>query len=182
MRLLVPIILIITAIAIFWGWTMPIFDDIQSIKDKKANLENILAKAREIKEIKDKLVTDYNSVSQENLNKLNKMIPSNVDSVGLIIEITDTVKKHGLAVKNIEVGSVISVPKEGQDFGKIKISQTVEPMPVQFIVSGTYDSFLSFLGALETNVRLIEVEKVSFVSQGKDFYDFDINAITFWRK
>ena len=50
----------------------------------------------------DKLLGEYNSISQENIDKVNKMIPSGSESMKLVVQIEDMMKAKGLTLKSID--------------------------------------------------------------------------------
>ena len=49
-------------------------------------------------------------------------------------------------------------------------------------VIGPYKSFISFLGNLEKNLRLIEIERITFIAGDADSYEYNITANTYWKK
>lgn len=177
-RILISIIFSATAIVIFFVWTNPILKDIQDLKKQSDDFNSVLTSAKEIKSIKEDLVSKYNSVSQESLDKLNKLLPSKVDAIRIIINITDIINRHGLLLKNISSEGVTNGKAASSDSG----TDSLQKIPITFTVQGSYKFFLSFLGDLERSLNIIDIGELNFLSSEEDLYEFNVNAVTYWKK
>jgi Tfp pilus assembly protein PilO len=178
-KTIIAIIFLITAIAIFFIWSQPVFQEIKDLQAQKASFDEILSTAKQIQETRDALLSQYNAISQENLDRLNKILPSQPGSIKYIIEINNILGKNGMVLKSIDI-------KENAESGQVSFGEEKQPfevLPVSIKATGSYKSFYSFLKDLDNNLRLTDINALSFSSGGtSDQYDFNISASIYWQK
>lgn len=180
-RTITAIIFLGGAIIIFFTWSQPYFYEIKELNTEKVSLDGILANSKEIQAEKNKLLSVYNSISQENLERLNKFLPSRANSTKFIPELDDIVKRSGMVLKDIDITETVAA--QGKvDFGDKKSS--VEKIVLRMKVVGSYESFNVLLENITANLRLIDITGVKFsTGEGdKNLYEFNIDAVTYWKK
>lgn len=180
-RTITAIIFLGGAIAIFFTWSQPYFYEVRELKAEKVSLDGILENSKEIQAEKIKLLSGYNSIPQENLERLNKLLPSRADSIKFIPELDDIVQRSGMVLKDIDISKTVS-DQEKVDFGDKKFS--FEKVILRIKVVGSYESFNVLLGNIAANLRLIDITGVKFsTGEGdKNLYEFSIDAVTYWKK
>ncbi|GMU74453.1 MAG: hypothetical protein AMXMBFR44_6500 [Candidatus Campbellbacteria bacterium] len=179
MRFISGIIFIVVAVAVFFGLTNPKYQTTKTVRDKVAQLDEALDKAKELTELRDTLTVQYNSFTDEELKKLNTLLPDSVDTVRLIIDVDNIADAHNLTLLNIsiaggEVTSQQSSGPEGRPYGVMNLS---------FNVSTTYEQFKAFLIDVERSLRLLDVQTISFGQPdvtGRTTYT--VSARTYWLK
>lgn len=177
-RSILSIIFIAAAIIIFFTWTQPYIKEIRDLRSQSNIINENLANLKELQSMRDEILSKYNSISQLDLDRLNKTLPSQANAIELIIEIENIAKGNGMSLKNIDA----SVPEEKQSAqitDKTKIANTI---PVTIRLTGPYSSFIAFLENLEKNLRLVDIEKITFLSGDVDLYEYNITAVTYWKK
>lgn len=175
MRFISGIILIIVAVALFFGFTNPKYQATKPVRDKVAQLDEALTKAKELTELRDELTIQYNAFTPEEIKKLNTMLPDSIDAVRLIIDVDSIADRHDLSVANISVTG----NEEGQATGPD--SRAYGIANVSFSVATTYDRFKTFLADLERSMRLLDITSISFGQPdavGRTTYS--IRAQTYW--
>jgi len=178
-RVITSLIFLTAAITVFFAWTKPDFAKVEHLKKRETAFNEILGNSKQLRIVRDKILSEYNSISQEDLDKLNKILPSKMEAVKLIIEIENIAKSHGLLLKNIDVKKSKETGKPSfgskkDDFGKVSMSMSVV---------GRYGSFVTFLEDLERNSSLIDIDNITFSSSGSSgSYEFGIGATTYWEK
>lgn len=178
-RTFLTLLFLITAVTLFFLQTKSYFGDINVLRAEKQKYEEVLANSRELQSLRDELLSRYNAIPQEDINKLNKILPFKADTGSLIVMIENRVKAHGLLLKRIDVG-------EG------KQSTTADPsailgvppplyksMNLSFSISGPYASVLALFKDLEKSLRLIDINIIGFSSAPLDTYEFNITAKTY---
>lgn len=179
MRTVTPIILIILALGIFFGYTNPLY---QKIKDKQLQQSTIVEankKAAQLRAVRDSLSQERNKISDAEVENLKKMLPDAVDSVGLIIDMQNLALSRGVVLKGPHVdegGSTNATQGLGPDsskYGTISMS---------FVVTNSYENFLVFLKDLESSLRLLDVTSVGFSSNKDGQYDYTVTLQTYWLK
>ncbi len=177
MRFISGIIFIVIAIALFFGVTNPKYQTTKAVRDKVAQLDEALDRAKELTALRDELSTRYNSFSDAEIKRLNTLLPDSIDTVRLIIDIDNVADAHDLTLLNIAIsedGTAAQVV--GPD------SRPYGTMIISFNVLTTYDRFKTFLSDLERSLRILDVDSISFGQEdpvtGRTTYT--IRARTYW--
>ncbi len=181
MRIIISLIFATVAILGFFTWTLPEYREIESLRGQEIGFSDVLASVERLKEQSGAVLSKYNSIAQEDIDRLNKFLPSQIESIKLVIELEEITKNRRLLLKSINVRS----PEKNQknSFGANKNNKKdFEEIEVDMSVVGSYNSFISFLGDLEKSLRLIDIKKISFIAGDVDSYEFRIKAGTYWMK
>lgn len=165
---------------IFFTQTKSYFPAIKEIRGQISIYNKTIDTIRSVKSSVDKLLGEYNSISQENINKVNKMIPSGSESMNLIVQIENMMKGSGLSLKSIDA-------KESAKEYSVKTEEdgekTVSQLSLSIKAQGSYGAFYSFLGEAERSLRLLDIGSVKINAVAdKEIYDFSIEAISYWRE
>ncbi len=205
MKTFTSIILIVAGILLFIFFTRPKFADLQAkqLEVKALNIANDNAKNLETK-IKD-LLAIKNSITAEDIVKMDTMLPNTVENVKLIIdfdkmlqsmveergtlklyksnEVTETgSKKISIENPKITTGTMGDTSYDNSRLGVINFS---------FSVTLTYADFIEFLQRIEHSTRILDIESIAFstpanqveVLAGKEpIYTFNIVLKTYWLK
>lgn len=202
LRYILPIILIGVGITGFFLYTNPIFSDISKIKNDIASYNEALDNAKSLENERDKLTKKYNAINLDDLSKLQKLLPDNVDNIRLILEIEKLALPYGMILKDVKYDSVITDKKNGASQEKdSEISSRPEKAEskgygewtLSFSTEGTYPKFISFIKDLESNLRIVDISSISFSSDtgggavlGKvkplDSYNYSFSIKTYWLK
>ena len=190
MNFIIPIILILSSFAVFFGYIDPNYKGtandggdyqkygVLSLQTEKANYLDISSSSQRNIEKKTELALKKDTISMENTKKLERLLPNNVDNVRLINEISKIAEKRNLTVKNVTVGDMSKTTTDtiGPD------NTSYGTLSMKFTVNSSYPHFLGFLKELESNLRLLDVTNISFVSTESGFYDFSVSLNTYWLK
>lgn len=173
------LILLAGAFIIFFTWSKPFYDQIKGLMEQKDLLDQALANTQKIQELKDGLVSQYSSFLPENIDRLDKALPSSAGSMNFILEIDSLLQKNGMVLKGIDIKEI----KEDSS----KKSGSIQSNPFNTVTAsikalGSYKSFYSFLYDVVKNLRLSDVSKIGFVANDKDFYDFSMDINFYYLK
>lgn len=175
------IIFLAAAIAIFFGLTRPFYNEVKSLRVQKYSFEEALSKSKEVQELRDNLLSQYNKISQENLERLNKMLPNQAGSMKFVVEMEGIVQRNGMILKNIDIKE--GEQKSGQtNLGAGVEIETWETVPFSVRLSGSYGAFHSFLRDVEKNLRITDIAAVSFSAGEIDFYEFSVEGTFYWKR
>ena len=179
-KILISLFLVTGAGVIFFTESKSYFTEIKSLRKQVFSYNETVNMAKKVKSSIDKTLGEYNSISQENVDRINKMVPSGADSMKLVVQIDDMMRKNGLSLKDINTKDIVAqdsisgVPKnDGKSAESIYLSMTAQ---------GSYESFRSFIKMLEKSLRLIDVISVGISPVGQDNYSFSVEAVSYWRK
>jgi len=180
MRLIVPLLMVIVAVGLFFKFTDPIFAEIKVLQDRQATLNEGLNNAKKLREVMKDLLDQYNAIPGTDLNNLNKLLPDNVDNVRLIIDIDNIAKPYGMTIKGLKIKMPEEKTAEAVTRDKDNARQAM--VSLSFSVSGDYNRFQSFLSDLSRSLRLVDVSVTGFNSNDKGIYDYNIEVQTYWLK
>ncbi|MCU0660619.1 MAG: type 4a pilus biogenesis protein PilO [Candidatus Pacebacteria bacterium] len=191
MRLFIPILLLLVSVGTFAFYINPTYQEVQSLRAEKAEYDAALNNSKILQSIRGSLSDKYKSIDPNNIAKLSKLLPDNVDNIKLILEIQRIASTYGMTLQNVKFdteqkptqtanqagfvtsGAAQSGPKK--DFGTFDL---------EFSTQGSYANFVSFLSDLERSLRIVDVKSISFTSQnaqaGSDTYKYDFKITTYW--
>lgn len=190
MNLIAPIIFFLASIGIFFMYVDPNYKGradfiesdyntygIKQLQIEKVQYDNTANNSNKVTEKRDSLIEKKNSILTEDQDKLQKLLPDNIDNVKLILEVNDIAEKRSLTIRNIAIGGNTKKTEEiGPD------NSAYGTVSLKFSVLSSYDNFLNFLDDLENNLRLVDITDISFNSTDNGFYEFSFSLNTYWLK
>jgi Tfp pilus assembly protein PilO len=191
-RFTMPIILIGVAVTVFMTFTNPLYGKIKELRSGVGVYDEALNNSLSLEKERDKLTTKYNAIGDENLNKLEKLLPSSVDNIRLILEIEQLAKQYNMALKDVRYEAT-NKAKETPAGAPIQggIAQNVQKdygvWSLQFGTQGSYTNFINFIKDIENHLRIVDISSVSFSSNvnpsaPSDTYKYDFTIKTYWLK
>lgn len=85
-----------------------------------ASYNEALNNSKALEAERDKLTQKYNSFDPENLSKLQKLLPDNVDNIRLILEIEKIASPYGMVLKNVKYDATDKNTAVSQTIGTIQ--------------------------------------------------------------
>lgn len=178
-----PIILVGAALGLFVLYTNPTYQEIKGRKAEVASYDEALNKSQELRAVRDQLLAKRNTFPAEFVQKLERMLPDNVDNIRLIIDINNIAARHQLALSDVELGAVGDSPVERNATAVGASGDAVGSVTVGFSTTATYEDFLTFLADIEHSLRLVDVETLSFKAAGEGgLSNYDMTIRTYWLK
>lgn len=179
-----PSILIAAAVGLFAMYTNNAYQGPGGIKSLQAQVsafDEALNKAQELKSNRDQLISKRNTFSTDNVQKLERILPDNVDNIRFVIDINGIAARRNLSLKNVSLGTV-SDAKSGRS--ALSVGSSGDPVgsaEISFALSATYDEFLAFLQDLEHSLRIVDIEKISLKSSDiGERYEYSLTIRTYW--
>lgn len=196
-RFILPIILIAIAISGFFVFTNPIYTKIDDLRTQVASYNEALSNSKALENERDKLTVKYNTESPDNLDKIKKLLPENIDNIRLILEIEKIATPYGMTLKNVKYDTAdtatTTTPATGTPSGGLPtavVSKDYGVWHLAFSTGGTYNNFINFTRDLESNLRVVDIESVAFSSDSTvranpalpEVYQYDFKIKTYWLK
>lgn len=187
LRTIISLIGLISAGAVFFLFTQPTYDKVQATALEIQQYDAALEKAAELQARKQELLSRFNAFNQQDVQKLEKLLPDHVDNVRLILDLDSLASKHGLAMQNVIVAGQEKVDGAQTTAGSIGISrQKYDSLTLTFTTQGTYQTFQAFLADLEMSLRiadLVSLKLTPLEAKGADpLYSYTISIRTYWLK
>ena len=152
------IFIFLVAILVFW---FGVAGSISAVGRLESNLK---AKKQSL-DLEHQVIDKLNSISQvldgqkSNVERLEQAVPSQEYRPELISMMENLANQNGLNLMNIDINAIQeTAPKKGETVAQ----KPIRKLKVVLELNGTYSSFKSWLEAVEKNLRLLDISKISF--------------------
>ena len=182
MRSVLPIILLVLAAGLFMVYTNPTYQGTEGIKElsaEAAQYDKALTQSSQLRSARDELLAKRNTFATDDVRKLERVLPDNVDNIRLIIDIQNIAARYHLQVRNVALGAS-SADSQGGALSVGSGSQAVGSVELGFGISATYNDFIAFLQDLEKSVRVVDVEAITFSTSDGDQQNYKLQIKTYW--
>ncbi|MDE1975447.1 MAG: hypothetical protein KGI49_02995 [Patescibacteria group bacterium] len=192
------LILIVLAIGIYFTVTSGVIADAQSVKSVNDQYSSALDNAAKLIDVRDQVRQQYNDISDNDKARLDKLVPSTVDNIRLIIDLSNVALKHGFSLTNIKAavsssGKGASGSSQGQAAaapvastpvtminGVAVSNPTKDTVSVSFGATATYDQFIAFMQDLEADLRVVDLTHLAVTANDTGAYTFQVQLTTYW--
>lgn len=179
------LILIVLAGGIYFTFTKAKIAELKSIQQVNAQYEQALLNAEKLVKLRDKVLAQYNNIPAEDRERLDKMLPDNVDNVRLIIDTNGVAARHNLRLQGIKTsagnaGQAGAVPAPDAQISGLPT--TYDTVTVSFGVTTDYQTFIAFLRDLEASLRIMDVSKITLAVADEGKYNYSVELKTYWLK
>jgi len=186
-------ILIGVSTAGFVFFTNPLYKDVLTLRSQTASYNEALNNSKSLENERDKLTKKYNTINPENLVKIAKLLPDNVDNIRLILEIEKVALPYGMVLRDVKYDNVSKDAQGGATQGDDMSPNSNREYGIwdlEFSTSATYNNFINFVKDLEKNLRIVDISAVNFSSEvgtgvNPSFvgvYNYQIKIKTYWLK
>lgn len=195
MKFIMPMILIGIGVTTFFVFTDPLYNDVLQLRVKSSSYNEALSNSKALENERDKLTAKYNSINTDNLTKLQKLLPENIDNIRLILEIEQIASPYGMTLKdvkynitngNTQTSAVVGISQLGA-LAQQAVPKDYGIWNLEFSTSGTYNNFINFTKDLESNLRIVDIASIEFSSLNPalnvtDVYKYNFKIKTYWLK
>mgnify|MGYP000744691204 CR=1 FL=1 len=188
MKIILSILFISAATVVTIFFTAPQFmctkdtcsyDGIKKLKTDQNSYITALSNAEDLDLRRTDLETKYNSVSAEDKQKLENLLPNNVDNIKLVLELETLAKKYGLLIESPKLQNEVETIKPGapagQDIRGTSSAVSYGTFSLDFTVRSSYENAKMLIDSIEKNLRLIE--PVSITIKVPDMVTLDKNKV-----
>jgi len=102
MKYVMPVVLIGIAITVFFLFTDSLYNDIGTLGTEISSYNDALNNATTLENERDKLTTKYNAINPDDITKLQKLLPENVDNIRLILEIEQIASPYNMVLTDVK--------------------------------------------------------------------------------
>ena len=197
-RNVTALILIVLAAGIYFTYTAGQITVLDSIQATNNQYLSAIDSAKKLIQLRDSVLQQYNSISAEDRARLDKIVPSNIDNIRLMIDIAGIASRHGItatalhtsADTSISGPTTATVATPPLNPGMMGQEGAATPSPssglstvtVTFSVSTTYANFIAFLQDIERSLRVLDVTGITLSSSVNGIYTYGVTLNTYWLK
>ncbi len=192
-RQISALIIIAIAVALFFLVTQGNIKKIETNSAEVDHLSSVLNNIKLYKEKHDNLIVEYNSIETNDIDRLEKFLPDNVNNVRLILAVQNVAKDLGISIKNVTYDSNSQKATSGQTSTSQealnKQTKDYGVFDMNFTITGRYPEFVTFLSRIEKSLRIVDVRQIEFSAKdpkagvtptSDEIYQFDIDLRTYW--
>ncbi len=201
-----PIVLVLASVGVFFGYTQKEWAKAQTMKEEVAEYNKAVENSKQLLKRRDELLTQKNQIAEDDLNRLNILVPPDVNSTKLILEIQNLASNvHGLTFENpkydpnkkvtadvkIPTGDETTKPDESKTGATavnpkdlVSLNKEYGTFELEFTVGGSYDKFIAFTKDLEQSLRLVDIvaTQISAGPLNTGSLKYVIKVQTYWLK
>ncbi len=194
--------LVLAAVGVSFGYSQKQWEKVQTSKAEVAEYRKAVENSKELLKKRDELLNQKNQISDTDLARLETLIPVDVNSTKLILEIQNLASNvHGLAFENPKydpnkkVTADVKAPvSAGDESAPAKPTTSVNPkdalisqkeygiFELEFTVTGSYDKFIAFVEDLERSLRLVDIQSTQISQKDPTTLKYVVKVQTYWLK
>ncbi len=189
-------ILIVLAAGIYFTVTQNMLTEAKAVQKVNAQYSAAIDSADQLIKVRDQVLKNYNNLSIDDKDRLNKMLPNTVDNIRLIIDLNSVALKHGFSLRNIKAiasgagqkGGTASVstpsvmPNSVMNGQNTIATPVLDTVTVSFSVSAPYLQFISFMQDLEADLRIMDLTHLTMSANDTGTYDYSVEFKTYWMR
>ncbi len=170
-------LLIISSIVLYFYVVKPLYtgvasglwvpeQSVQSLLDSKKQYDATIVGVDAIIRQGKTTLTQYNTFDDATKNTMMIMVPTSIDEVKLLSELTKIANDSGFAIEDLSVKD-----KTGE-------------YTVTFVIKTTYPNFKRFIANYEKSMRLLTLKSASFIpsKDERDIIKFNVELTTYYMK
>jgi Tfp pilus assembly protein PilO len=184
--LIFPILLVCASVALFYLFIDPTYADIQDLQAERAEYNEALQNANELRSKLNSLRDKLNSFPPEQLARLDTMLPGQVDNVRLVLELNEAASKEDMTIDDITVSKYQQTGSGQSQSSGNQSGPQLQTTQAEFRVTGSYGDLKGFLKKLQSSLRIIDVDSVEFEGSREpgepSSYEHQITVRTYWLK
>lgn len=174
MKFITPIALIVAALALFFFYVKPQYVQIQKLQAQEDQYNSALDEANQAGTKLAGLVTNYNALSADDLNRLQEFLPDNVDAVTFAVDASNILSRYGVPLQNIKISApATTAPSQNTSYNTLSLS---------FGTSLPYSQFVELLSGIEKNLRFMDISSINFTAPVSEPYTYTVGLKTYWLK
>ncbi len=182
-QLFVTLILFFGAAVTGFLYLGPEWTHFKTLRQEAETLQAVSAEMDELFRMRDTLFQKVNSVSKDDLSRLETAFPKDSARAPLLASLEAAAISHGLALKHMDTLGFVTQPSPASPSATgasrqpaprtAPVTQPSQKGPaadiqIQMTVVGFYAELKQFLEALEKSVRVIDIQQLSFGSLGTE--------------
>ncbi|MDR3558249.1 MAG: hypothetical protein P4L61_01830 [Candidatus Pacebacteria bacterium] len=184
-RNITALILLVLAVGIYFTYTSGQITVLNGIQATNNQYLSAINNANKLIQLRDSVLNQYNAISDLDKSRLDKIVPSNVDNIRLMIDIAGIAARHGLTAAGLKTSADTSISGSTASAQSNQMGSSgggLSTVTVSFNVSTTYTNFIAFLQDLERSLRVLDVTNITLSSSPSGVYTYGVTLNTYWLK
>lgn len=198
-QFILPIFLIFAAVGVFFAFTKAKLASIDDYKVQVAEYQKAVDSSTVLLKRRDDLLDIKNKINKSDLDRLDILMPDDVNSTKLILEIENLATRvHGLAFENPKYDPNKKVTPDTRTTPATTDGKTSPPVvnqkdiaqsskeygtfELEFTIIGSYENFITFIGDIEKSLRVVDITQVDITQKEGLNLKYIVKVQTYWLK
>jgi hypothetical protein len=187
MSRILPFIIVILAIGLFFGYVKPTWDgEITTARSEIDSYNSALAASDRFSAKEAALEQERDSLPADGLARLNTFLPDSVDNIQLILDLNALAQRSGMTLSNFTTSAAPNLPDattatSSANTGAIGANASpVDYLTLSVNATGTYASFRKFLSGVEQSLRPLDVTTLTVNDSDTGVYTYQMTLKFYW--
>lgn len=146
-------------------YALPAWERIGKYRAEIKQIENVQAKAEEIRDLREKAIERFKSISQEDIDRLNTLLPEKIKSEEMYVFFKNLTQSAGMRFGNV----IILGGAEAEGQGKKSLSFDLQS-------AGAYEPMRTLIDKIENNLRIMDIETLGITQNDASEYLLSIKG------
>ncbi len=161
-KLISVFVFLFILVLVFLFLLKPKYNEISQFKQEFKTKQEELANKKTYFENVKKLISNYQKINSQDIEKIAKVLPSEKDIAGLFVQIEALAEEAGLNLLGLDIAERKEVP----ELEKFKVRELGITLNLS---GGDYFAFKKFLSAVESNLRIIDIDSINFAAEAESY-------------
>ena len=183
-RIITALISLLAALALGFFYTLPQWQRFQTLGSDVQALAEVSVEFDKLIASRDSLLERINSITKDNLDRLDSVFPQGPHTSDLLVSLEALTVENSVALGQVNLTSPdvsnqtppirpggqprpTGSGSVGATAGQASVSTAAQELSFSIQITGSYSNFKKFLASVEKNLRLIDVDSISFNAGGK---------------
>jgi hypothetical protein len=175
-----PTVIIVAGavVGLFFLYLKPTYALITEMRAEEQRILETVEQFREASREMERLKTSYQSISAQDLDKMDKFLPKGFDPAEFVLYIHRIASNYGLIITDLEVIK----DNNNQASADQATKALFETTTFTFTVDAPYAVFIAMMQDLEKSLRPLDIAQMTFSASDQDRYPFNVTLQTYWLK
>ncbi len=176
----IPIILILASLGLFFGYINPTYaGKIAALDTEIQSYNGALRAAERFTEREQELLLAREALPDDGLARLDSFLPDGVDNVQLILDLDALADRSGLQLSNFDV-TASTLDEEESDELSLGAESPVSSLDLSVSATGTYGAFKTFMKGTEWSLRPLDLVALDIRDSQTGVYTFSMVFRIYW--
>ncbi len=179
MTRIIPILLILASIGIFFGYINPTYSgEVRALREEIRSYDAALRAAEAFREKEAQLLLERNGISDEGLERVENFLPDGVDNVQLILDLNALASRSGVSLSDFDI--VESANTQQGAALELESEDAVDSLDLSVSATGSYDAFKTFLKGTEWSLRPLDLISLEIQDSATGVYTYQMTFRIYW--
>lgn len=180
MSRILPTVLILIAIGLFFGYVNPTYSGkIAELRAEIQSYDDALSAAEAFRDKEGQLMAERGSLPAEGLERVETFLPDGVDNVQLILDLNALASRSGITLSNFDIERR-EEPTNQNGSLPLQSEGPIDSLDLSVSATGTYASFKAFLEGAEWSLRPLDLVELQIQDSQSGVYLYTMTFRIYW--